>query len=290
MGCKMVKHPRIWSLLAIMNQFHAEQLAGIVSLLQVLQSGADCTKVFMNQSLAVEPDDMNRYAAVLRDAEPLFRTIGLEHSRLQVELANSALPHYHDQNVSTFAAEIRRILETLLTELSERHFLYVAPDRDNYYENENLFGETVLHKFPAAKSDIIAAGNCLCAECHMAAVFHLMRAFEFALRLFCDELGLKRMFDWDKVNGKFKYTPANYAVWEKQLNQLPKKVEKRLGLLRPGPRKQKLQEYYAQSLEDIKAVKDAWRNHVMHARKIFDRSEAESVFGHVKGIMGRMSA
>jgi hypothetical protein len=71
-----------------------------------------------------------------------------------------------------------------------------------------------------------------------------MRAFEWALRAFCEEVGFKRMKDFDKRTGKFKYMPASFAIWDKTLNQLAKKAEKRVGTLRPGVKKQKLQEYY----------------------------------------------
>jgi len=284
-----VNHSRVWSLLEIMNKLQAEQIGGVLVLLQLLQSGADCGRDMVGAGLPLSPENLTRFGAVLKSAEPLFKEIGLAKSCHQVQLAKGSLAYFSNQNVSSFAAEIKRIIETIITELGETKFLFVSNDRSEYFQNENLLGERVLQRFPLAKDDIIAAGNCLCAECHTAAIFHLMRVFEFALRAFCKELGLARMADFDKATGKFKYTPANFNVWEKQLNQLPNRVQKRLNRLRSGTRKQQLQEYYNSALEDIKFVKDAWRNHVMHGRKIFQRGEAHDLLLRTKGMMERMA-
>ena len=273
----------------MMNEFHAEKLAGVLVLLKLLEGSADCIKSFGGPGMPTEPGNLVRLATVLRDAEILFKELGMGKAHQQVVLAKDSLNYYQKQNVSETAVEIRRIIETIMTELSERKFLFVSSDRDKYYENANLFGEAVIRKFPLAKLDIVEAGNCLCAERHTAAVFHLMRAFEWALRTFCDELGLRRMSDWDKKNGKFKYSPASFAQWEKILNQLPGRIEKRLRPLRAGARRQHLQEYYSSALEDIKCVKDAWRNHVMHTRMTFGRDDAQAVFTHVGNIMGRLA-
>src|SRR6185312_9878513 len=136
-------------------------------------------------------------------------------------------------------------------------------------------------KFKLACPDIQEAGNCLATECNTAAVFHLMLAFEWCLRTFASDLGLNRFKDWSPKRGQFQYTPVGYGVWEKLLTQLPKKAEKRINALRPGARKQRLQEYYSSCFEDIKWVKDAWRNHIMHSRQQYDRDQALSVFTHV---------
>jgi hypothetical protein len=272
-----------------MNELHAEKLAGVLVLLKQLSGGSECVKDFISPSMPVEPDNIARFYAVLRDAESLFKDIGLDKSLTQVSLVKGALDYSLGLTVSENAVEIRRILETIITELSERKFLFVAADRQEFYENDALFGPEVIRKFPLAKEDIVAAGNCLCAECHTAAVFHLMLAFEWALRTFCSDLGLKRMKDWDKKKNCFKYVPASFAIWEKILTQLPGKIERRLRGLRSGPRKQQLQEYYKTSLDDIDRVRDAWRNHVMHTRRTFNRDDSCAVFGRVKDMMERLA-
>jgi hypothetical protein len=117
----------------------------------------------------------------------------------------------------------------------------------------------------------------------------MMRAFEGGLRTFAADLGLTRFANWSKQDKRFKYTPASFAVWEKYIGQLPKKIEQKLQGLRPGARRQRRQEYYYSVLDDIKTVKDVWRNHVMHTRREFRGEEAEAVFIRVKDILVRMS-
>jgi len=97
------------------------------------------------------------------------------------------------------------------------------------------------------------------------------------------------MKDFDKKTSKFKYMPASFGTWEKVLGQLGKKAEKRINRLRPGPKKQRLQEYYNVVLEDIRVAKDAWRNHVMHTRRTFERGEAYDLFLRVRNMMQRMA-
>ena len=282
---------QIWSLWEIVNLFKAEKLAGLCAQFQLLMEGAQVGITVMGYG-AHKPDDLrlNMLSRLVANTKQLCAEINLPDTDQQLRLAE-----YHlvtDTNSLTLLvmhSELRRILETLIAELGKRKFLFISADRNGYLENENLFGEAVSNRFPLAKADLRAAGNCLAAECWTAAVFHLMRSFEWALRTICYELGLKRMRDFDKKTGGFKYTPTSYAVWEKIINQLPAKVEKRLRELRPGPRKQRMQEYYSSAIEDVKAVKDAWRNHIMHTRQEFNRVDAAGVVSHVNSIMVRLS-
>jgi hypothetical protein len=162
--------------------------------------------------------------------------------------------------------------------------------RWHYVNNVNLMGSEVIKAFPHASADIVEAGNCLAAECNTAAVFHLMRAFEWGLRTFAADLGISRFVEWSKKEQRFKYTPARFAVWERFLDHLPTRVDKTLKTLRPGALKQKRQEYYRSVCDDVKTVKDAWRNHVMHTRRDFNAEEAEAVFVRVKDMLRRMAS
>ncbi len=157
-------------------------------------------------------------------------------------------------------------------------------------DNPNLLGPEVLKAFVDARADILEAGNCLAAECHTAAVFHMMRAFEWGIRTFAADLGLTRFADWSKQDKRFKYTPSSFGTWEKFITQLPGKIEKKLKALRPGIKRQKRQEYYYSVYDDIKIVKEAWRNHVMHTRREFSSTEAEAVFTRVRDMLVRMAA
>jgi hypothetical protein len=116
-----------------------------------------------------------------------------------------------------------------------------------------------------------------------------MRAVEGALRKLCAEVGFERLTQRQKAGGRLRYTPAAYSQWEKILDQLPSNVDHKLMRLRPGQTKQRRQEFYEQAVEDNRAFKDAWRNHVMHARTEYGDGEAEHIFRHVNALMIRLA-
>jgi hypothetical protein len=88
-----------------------------------------------------------------------------------------------------------------------------------------------------------------------------------------------------RKSGKKTYVPLAYAEWEILLNQLHPKVEERINKLKRNALKQAEQEFYYPMLQDIRAVRDAWRNHVMHTRAEYSWKESDAVFEHVRRIM-----
>lgn len=274
-----------------MNEFRASAVACLAAQAQLILEGTQAGITIMGfGTRPPSPPQMQMAVSLVANLKQFCAETELMESLQQVSLAEFHLVQNADQlTLQTLHSEVRRIQETLLVELRKRKFLFISTDRTDLFENENSFGASIIRRFPLAKDDIVAAGNCLCAECYTASVFHLMRVFEWALRRFCDELGFKRMRDFDKKSGKFKYSPTSFAVWDKILGQLAKKVEKRVAGLRPSSKRQKLQEYYNSVLEDIKFAKDAWRNHVMHTRRTYEREEAHEIYMRVKGMMQRMA-
>jgi hypothetical protein len=208
----------------------------------------------------------------------------LVFNRIQRHLAPDP-PEPTPDSSSVFAMEARHAREHLIEELQKRHFLYIAPERAEYVDNDALFGSTVNATFPSAVFDIRESGNCFAAECSTAAVFHLMRAVEWGLRALCVDLGFRRLRVKNKKTGKVTYTPLGWVEWETILNQLKLRVTDRIAKAKRGPKKQIYQEFYYPALQDIEAIKDAWRNHVMHTRREYTPEDARSVFSHVKRLM-----
>ena len=192
-------------------------------------------------------------------------------------------------DASTLSADLNHIRAALLSDFSERKFLRIDKDRVAFLEHDNLFGEAVSKKFSSAKDDIRQAGNCMAAECNTAAVFHLMRTVEWGLRALCVHLGFRKMRSKIKVSGKVVYTPIEYLEWDKMLNQLPDYVDKRTARTKKGPKKQEDQEFYYSILQDIRAIRDAWRNHVMHTRAYYGPKDAVAIMEHVKRIMNKLA-
>jgi hypothetical protein len=185
--------------------------------------------------------------------------------------------------------EIAHILDSLWEELEARQFYQLSPGRAQYFNRMKLFGDEVDDAFPSARFDIQEAGNCLATERNTAAVFHLMRVVEWGLRALGVHLGFKRMKSKIKKSGSVLYTPLAYLEWEQLIDQQQDRVNAKLGRLRKGPKKQELQEFYYPVLQDIRAIRDAWRNHVMHTRAEYVSKDAEAIFVHVKRLMSTLA-
>jgi hypothetical protein len=192
-------------------------------------------------------------------------------------------------NISTVAADVRHVKDMLLNDAWNCKFIQIPEALAEYVDNAGPWGEKIFNAFPNARQDFREAGNCLAADCNTAAVFHLMRAVEWGLRALAINLGLLRVTR-RKKGAKVKYVPLAYSDWEHILNQLQGKVDKRVEALRPGKVKQEQQEFYYPILQDIRGIRDAWRNHVMHARRQYSAADALAIAGHVKRLMEALAS
>jgi hypothetical protein len=171
-----------------------------------------------------------------------------------------------------------------LNDLAECKFLRVPKGLHSYVDSDALLGFTVAKAFASARPDLKAAGNCLAADCNTAAVFHMMRAVEWALRALGTHLGFRQLRAVKK-SGKRKYVPISHLEWEKIIDQLQVRVDRRIEKMRPGKRKQEAQEFYYPALQEVRAIRDAWRNHVMHSRAEYSEEDATAILGHVRRLM-----
>lgn len=175
---------------------------------------------------------------------------------------------------SAIAAEIRGVLDVLTLEITKFQFVQIAADRVGFSEREFLFGEDVFAAFPSADFDIKEAGNCLAVECNVAAVYHAMRAVEFALRAIARDRRIS-----------FPKGPVEVQQWGDILRELEKSVAA-IQQWPKGMAKEAAHEFYNKALLEIRGFNDAYRRHVMHSRaKRYDRYEAFSVLEKVERFM-----
>lgn len=276
---------RLWSLWDLMNTFRAHEL---VATTKSVLYWADLADYMRSQQRGSQPFNEDSYKLMLESVVKTqqlcgqagfisaFQRIGLIHQRLDLDRSRN--------DSSYLAAELVNVWDAILEALVNHRFLRVSAARAVCVDNYNLFGPTVVATFPAAKADIIEAGNCLAAECNTAAVFHAMRVVEWGLRAFCVHLGFHRL-RVVKKSGKIKFIPVDYLEWEKILDGLQLRVDQRIEKMRPGPKKQSTQEFYYPALQDIRGVRDAWRNHTMHNRREFSSADADAIFSHVIRLM-----
>ena len=100
-----------------------------------------------------------------------------------------------------------------------------------------------------------------------------MRALEIALHMWARELGVDQFSAIELENWKNILDAAAKKV--KELEQQPK-----------GSTKDTELQYYGETTAHFRSVKDAWRNHVSHARTTYDERETTSILNHVREFIG----
>jgi hypothetical protein len=139
--------------------------------------------------------------------------------------------------------------------------------KDEYFQKYGLFGPEVDSAFESCVGEIQAAGTCYALEQNEACVFHLMRVLERSLGVLAS-----------KFNVSFQHDN-----WHNVIEQLEAKIRKMDSTF--GPDWKDKQKFYARAANEFMFFKDAWRNHVMHVRDVFDEGKARSVFDSVRGFM-----
>ncbi|MGA3116140.1 MAG: hypothetical protein ABSF90_17100 [Syntrophobacteraceae bacterium] len=288
--------PRLLSLWDIMQQFGIRKFCAGFSLLY-LREGQ------IHSKMAFDPDELESNAAdfeeIKKSAIEALQLMqdeckkcdlkeSVEHIKIALQTivfeSNLDSPLY--QVLFAVESQIRSARTKILEELKRRKFLWVDNALSQYVDRDDLFGPEVKAAFPSASPDIKEAGNCLAVGCYTASVFHLMRAVEWGLRAFCTHLGFRKV----KKGKKGQLVPVPYAEWDRILNQLDEHIQKKVDRYKVGPHKQAAQEFYKSSTQEISAIKDAWRNHVMHTRRDYGLEDVYAIMAHVKRLMVRLSA
>jgi hypothetical protein len=185
---------------------------------------------------------------------------------------------------SQYKIEIKYLSETLEDELKTKGFLYIPDNSVGYYENKHLFGRAVAKAFPLARFDIQEAGSALACGRYTATVFHLMCAAEHALRALAND---RRVTLTTKAGTPF---PTQMATWEDVLRALETEIVKVSNWPKSkGDVKVQALQFYNSAIEELRAIKDGWRNPVMHARTHYLKEDAEQVMAHVQRLMKGLS-
>jgi len=270
---------RLASLWDIVNRFSASEILKRLSILEHLRHSLGN----LAPSTVVDAAHAEDFLLRLQEAQQSCKAIGFSGAELKIRTILIHVQSLVGYPCRSLSVEVRHAIEAIQADFFKRIFLEVKPEQVSYIDNPLSLGETVRDAFPSAIPDIIQAGNCLAAECHTASVFHLMRTVEWGLRSLGAHLGVRNL----KTNKKsrVKITPLPYSQWEQILDGLQARVDKKLQRLRPGPGKQEQQEFYYPALQDIRGIRDAWRNHLMHTRAEYTPLDAANILSHVDRLM-----
>jgi hypothetical protein len=163
-------------------------------------------------------------------------------------------------------------------ELAIPRFFHVPREKLKYYEQKDTaensikaFGPAVDKRFGRrASRDIDEAGKCYALGRNTACVFHLMRIIEVGL---------------ESLQKRLKVTSKS-PNWNIIIRDIQTEVDKRVG---KNPTWKKPHQFYSDVLAQLRNIKDAWRNPVMHVISWHDEESAANIYAFTKAFMQRMA-
>lgn len=173
--------------------------------------------------------------------------------------------------------ELEKLKERWNDELKGAAFLQLeGSDADDYQKASEGFGEAVNRAFPSSSYDAGESIRCLALGRYTAAVLHAMRCLEFPLGALCKAL-------------KVKFPPENWN----QAIELCQKNWKDFESKTPTKKKpkgwKKLKQFYSEAFLELLYVKDAWRNHAMHAHTIYVEDDARKIVTHTRNFLSHLA-
>ena len=152
---------------------------------------------------------------------------------------------------------VHSVLLPFMNEMAEAQLFTATSRHAHLYQATAAFGESVEGAFPSALFDISEAGNCMALTRWTAAVMHLMRATEVGLN------ALSKHFEIEVGQN-----------WNTALDQ----IEKSLKELRKHSHGAEQEQWASEAAIHLRLVKNAWRNHAMHAHIQYDEERASLIY------------
>jgi hypothetical protein len=239
---------------------------------------------------SVSKKDLFRFRLLFERLWPLCEKYKLKNSEREIrrldDLCEAAQCKSSLTRESCTYLELSQLLDVLYDvlrfELREIKFVAVLPTKEQFFEQDNLFGEH-FHKKASDEinADIKAAGNCLALDLNTAAVFHAIRAAERGMRRLASRL--KVLVERDGMRMKIAD-----ATWDELIKGVTKRIETEK--LKPKSERKLKGNFrdYEILAGQFNRLKDD-RNEVMHTHDDFKASEALGVFERVRDFMQRLA-
>jgi len=234
---------------------------------QILALSSEISMMIHRASI-IDYDFDEHVAEILRRLHPLrdaLSNVKLSPALVsQWDRVESRLPQLREYQVEEASTLLVQLRSSLMAELGQPLFLMLDNEDAALFTKADPFGDEVSALLPQATTDIYEAARCLALERYTAAVFHLMRAAEHALRYLGDALGVEDME-------------------RKDFGQVVQEARARFDKIRSrDPQKQ----WVAEALASLDLFKDAWRNPVAHARNDqYTEQRARDVYNGTRAFM-----
>jgi hypothetical protein len=256
---------------------------GVVSLLAMLEfSARDYVELTYQIGLmlgASDPKKVNtqiigeRLGNLLSEARRLGLPVTNEHLDALIREMLASNPHIDfdvdgtvrignmQVDAPRFFQQIESIYTILRAELGAILFRAIPRERVKYSNAEWLKSSPVQEKFPTSFSELNRAGTSYALGQSTASVFHSMRALEPAL------VALAQPF------GNISTAHEN---WQTIIEQIERAVRE-LGKQEKSQQKMDDETFFGAATSHLYFVKNAWRNHVAHARDSYSDDEAVKI-------------
>jgi hypothetical protein len=171
------------------------------------------------------------------------------------------------------AENARLTRQVILNDLGQHLFFCIEGTEARGFGRPEPWGALVNERYSAASKDIEAAHRCLALREWTASVFHCMRVLEHGLR------PMATRFDVSFA------TDSWHAVIQGIENGIDGLRNKK-GLTEAD---RKDITFYSDAAMQFRYFKDAWRNHVSHARTHYDDKDAPRIHDHVRDFMQHLA-
>ncbi len=214
--------------------------------------------------------DMETFVSTLKEIKSIANRLGWYSVEYHFNRIEDTI-ECREASAATMFPLLSELAHRINNDLSDTKFLIIHRDVFQLYgQVQPIFGENVEYKFPQVSEDISEAGKCIALNRYTAAVFHLMRAMEAALKV----LGIKlnvTVVDKDNVD----------LEWGKILSNLSSQIE----YMPKGEPKQRWSSAFSLLLH----AKTAWRNPTMHPKQTYTKEQAKEIFAATRSFMNSLT-
>jgi hypothetical protein len=210
----------------------------------------------------------------------IFKDIqqGCNDTELAISEAQATRILAHLEQSKPDLTELRQqsheLVQRVQDEANLRLFFSIPVDRQRFFTEQELFGNSVAEAFPSAASDIEEAGKCLAFERWTSAVFHLSRIAETALITIARRIG-------------YQSPRPGFGEVLKFMDSNLEKV--RTDYKNSNPLFKGDVEFLAGVTVQMHAVNQAWRQRVSHMDRKYTEEEALRIWDTTKGLLQQIA-
>jgi hypothetical protein len=187
---------------------------------------------------------------------------------ISVEIVSHWMKEFAEGRPGTFIeakAAIEEMERVVASELKDTQFFYVEKERAAEMSRMHKEISQVWERpWEASFKNLDSASACYSHNEDTASVFHSMRAAEKVLTAMALSLKLDPGRD----------------QWQTLIERIEKAV-KNFDSEPSSSERNKKQEFYSDMAMQLRYVKNAWRNHVMHGRLFYGEKEAREIWWHI---------